>query len=90
MLVCLTIQFEKHQRLCLQLLHIKCAQGLRASQDDQGGEKKSAADGLNGAPRQAEEGCEKREAPVDRLEQLIEEQCHSDIDRDIDEEGCEA
>jgi len=44
---------------------------------------------LNGAPYEAEERCQQRDAPVHWLKQVIEEQRHSDIARGRDEFGCE-
>src|SRR5712691_11907451 len=77
------MQFEKHERQRLQLLHVKCAQGLSASQDDQGGEKKEAVKSPKSASHEAEERRKQREAPVDRPEQVVEEKRISDIqDRD--------
>lgn len=47
-------------------------------------------DGKNGDPHQAEERGEQREAPAHWLEQVIEEERHSDIARDHDEIGGQA
>ena len=43
---------------------------------------------LNGDCHEVEESREQREAPVHRLEQRIEESCHSDTARDRDEASC--
>jgi hypothetical protein len=43
----------------------------------------------NGAPREAEERCEQREAPAHGLKDVIEEQRHNDIARCGDEVGCQ-
>src|SRR6266851_1173507 len=51
----LSIQFEKHQRQGSQLFHLKYAQVLAASQDDQGSELKKTTESQNGASHEAEE-----------------------------------
>ncbi len=79
------IEFEKHQRQGPQLLQVKYAQVLAASQEDQGSELKETAESRNGACDEAEERRKQRDAPVHRPKQVIEESRHSDIERKIDE-----
>src|SRR5260221_14349389 len=73
------MQFEKHERQRLQLLHVKCAQGLSVSQDDQGGEKKEAVKSPKSASHEAEESRKQREAPVHRPKQVVAEKRIKDI-----------
>src|SRR6266702_1381148 len=86
----LSMQIEKHERLRLQLICRDRSHGVRASQDDQGGEKKEVVKSPHGGSREAEERCDESESPVHRLKQGIEESRHSDIARDRDEVGCES
>src|SRR5260221_11741546 len=78
------MQFEKHERLRLQLPHVKCAQGLSVSQDDQGGEKKEAVNSCNRASHEAEECRKQREAPVHWPKQVVEEKRITDIQESDD------
>src|SRR5260370_26714313 len=73
------MQFDQQERQCLHLLHVKSVQRLRASQDDQRGEKQEAVDRPNSASHEGEERCKEREAPVHRLEQVVEEKRIDDI-----------
>src|SRR5258708_22835872 len=83
------MKFEKHERLRLQLLHVKCAQGLSVSQDDQGGEKKEVVKRRNSTSHEAEERRKQREAPVHRPKQVVEEKRISDI-QERDDVACES
>src|ERR1700693_996950 len=53
-----SIQLEKHERQCLQLLRRKCAQGATALQDEQRSEVQEAGKSLNSASHENDERCE--------------------------------
>ena len=65
------MQIEKHERQVLQLICLERGQGVCASQDNQGGEKKEAVDSPNSASHEAEERRKQREAPVHRPKQVV-------------------
>src|SRR6266478_9406853 len=71
----LIIYLKKEKRQCLQLFRAKYTQVVRASQDEQGGDKKDAAKSLDGATHEAEERREQRDGPARRLKQVIKESC---------------
>jgi hypothetical protein len=74
----LVIHLEKEERQRLQLSRAEYTQVVRASQDEQGDDKKDAAKSLDDATGEAEERRQQREAPAYRLKQVIKESCHSE------------
>jgi hypothetical protein len=83
------IYIEKEECQRLQLCRAEHTQIVRASQDEQGGNKKEAANSLDDATGEADERRKKREAPARRLKQVVKESCHSDLASHFDEVDCE-
>src|SRR5580704_18758990 len=67
----MVIHLEKEERQRLQLFRAEYTQVVRASQDEQGGDKKEAAKSLDDASGEAQERRHQRDAPAHRLKQII-------------------
>ncbi|HMC21300.1 MAG TPA: hypothetical protein VKL19_05605 [Thermoanaerobaculia bacterium] len=74
----------------MQLFRVKYTQVVRASQHEQGGDIKEAAESLDRATGEAEERRKQRDAPAHRLEQIIKETGDRNIARHFDEVDREA
>src|SRR5450755_243570 len=75
------IHLEKEERQRLQLFRAEYTQVVRTSQDEQGGDEKEAAQGLDDATGEAQERRHQRDAPAHRFKQIIKESCDDDVAR---------